>query len=132
MGKFRKFMLFAMAFLVGLYSTLVATALWNIFITPLFILPSISFFHMYGVMMLIDFLKNHLSGEKEVSQDLVTERLLGIVYLSVEEDKKEKVDDFLKEHSDDEWSRGLNLVLMKLLSNTGILILGIFVSLFIN
>lgn len=109
--------------LIGLYTTLVIENLWNWFAAESLHLPEISFWVMYGLVLLIGLFAQRFSDpnkEQEYSFKAITTALDACV----PEDKKEWVNEQLEDQRKELWFDIGLIAFLRVLSVTWVLVLG--------
>ena len=106
--------------LVGFYATFVMQTLWNWFVATTFNITQISYWQMYGLSTLVHMIYDRGGFAKEERWN----RLVAMVYACVPADKKEQVDETLKEEKDSLWVNAGVEVFTKLVGNTVSLVFG--------
>jgi hypothetical protein len=110
-------------FIIGialkLYTTFVLQNLWNWFVVPAFQIPSISFWLMYGVLLLIGL----VFPRSDLAQESRWERTFMVLHECIPEDRREAVNEKVKE------SAQVGLMVLSetfntLIGNTVILMIG--------
>jgi hypothetical protein len=105
---------------VGFYTTFVLQVLWNWFAVEALLAPLISYWAMYGLLMLA-----HLVFDKpSFESDEKLKRLAIMANASVPNENRREVDDALKAEEDNMgWKLG-SLILSQAVTNTFALVLG--------
>jgi len=89
---FKGLLLFALGLITAIYTTFILTLLWGWFVAPAFHVSRISFWMMYGLVLLVNLLRgNDLEG-KDMEDDLRWELLMTGIDACIPEDKKEGVE----------------------------------------
>lgn len=112
------------AFIIGLYTTFVAQCFWNWFAVPTLPVSPISFLQMFGIILLINFLKE----KDESSEELRWEGVYKALDACLPESKKQVIEEFVKEKQENVWVDVGFKTIDKFLSNTMTLIFGFVVS----
>lgn len=89
------------AFITGFYTTFVLQIFWNWFVIPVLHVPTISFWEMYGLTLIMSlFVKQH-------KNELVDENrwvfLTAFLNACVPEDKKDNIMEFIDKKSKNTW-----------------------------
>ena len=93
---------FLVGIIVALYSTFVIQNLWNWFAVPAFHVPNLSFWQMYGIVLLVKILWDQ---ENSKSDDPRWDIALDVLDACVPEEKRDWVQDRLKSHEQGIWVR---------------------------
>jgi len=105
---------------VGLYTAFVLQSLWNWFVVGSLNVSSISFWSMYGVVLIVGVFRE----KQELSGDVRWERTLKILDYCVPQEKRYQLDEWLKEQSEGVFGRAWTFVWEKVFGNTVTLGLG--------
>jgi hypothetical protein len=79
---------------VGLYTTFVLQSLWNWFVTKALNVPEISYWPMYGILMVIAICLERNTLHEAYRWECMTT----MVYDSIPDEKRAKTDETLKQH----------------------------------
>jgi|ERR1035437_6775040 hypothetical protein len=113
---------YAAAFIVGLYTTFVVQSLWNWFAVKAFHVPSVSYWEMYGVTMLLGLL---LARDAEEAQQQQYWKMAFVVLdACVPPDKRDGVAEEMKTQSEGLWVQVALMAVGKVVGNTLALIIG--------
>jgi hypothetical protein len=116
----RTVVLWVMGSVVGLYTTFVLQSLWNWFVTETFHLAPVSFWAMYGLVLIIGmFTYNPNFEEKQRFNSIVT-----AIDACIPEDKREDVKEQIEEQMEQVWWEAGFGIFGKLIGNTFTLALG--------
>ena len=113
---------FLVALVVGFYTTFVAQSLWNWFAVKAFSVPTVSYWGMYGLTMLLGLLLAR-DGE-EGSNDQQWKTAFLILDACVPPDKRDEVAEALKTLAEELWLDVGIKVFMKAVGNTLTLVMG--------
>ena len=105
--------------LVGLYTTLVLQKLWNWFATEALHVPEISFWLMYGVVLIIELFTADRSDNSHEFKTLTT-----LLDACVPDDKREEVREQLDDMYSAIWVEAGSKVFGKILSVTWVFVIG--------
>jgi hypothetical protein len=106
--------------IVGFYTTFVLQNLWNWFVVPTLHATEISYWQMFGLNLLLIVALEHDTSLEEYHW----KRALTMLYISVPSDKKDGVDETLKEEDENIWFNIGTKIFEKLGRNTFTLVLG--------
>jgi hypothetical protein len=112
----------AVAYAVGFYTTFVVQTLWNWFAVKAFNAPSVSYWEMYGVTMLLSLLLAR-DGEDAENKQRWNAAFM-VLDACVPADKREELLAQLKAEKDEEWQKVGSLVFAKAPGNTFALVIG--------
>lgn len=107
---------------MGLYTTFVLQNLWNWFVTEAFHLSSISFWVMYGIVLIFGMFGEQHS-EKSTEEQRIKVLMIGLD-ACIPEDKKELVKEQLEEQEQQVWGQVGMSIFEKVVTNTFTLGLG--------
>ena len=113
---------FAISLVVGLYTAFVVQTFWNWFAVKAFGVPSVTYWEMYGVTMLLGLLFSR-DGDS-VKNDEQWKTAFMILDACVPPDKREFVADEMKARLDGIWLDMAFMVFGKFINNTVTLVLG--------
>jgi hypothetical protein len=105
--------------MVGIYTAFVAMSMWNWFAVRALHVPSISFLEAIGLIWLIGI----LTRRPEVD-DIKQKMYITILDACVPDDKRDILNENIKEQKDNIWIDGLSMVFAQIVGNTTTLILG--------
>jgi hypothetical protein len=113
--------------IVGLYTTFLIENLWNWFATSAFHVPEMSFWGMYGLVLLVGLFTTEVP--RSVYDDPQWKGMLIILEACVPDDKREMVTDELKDQIENTmWTdvvvQSFSTSVGKLVGNTFVLVLG--------
>jgi hypothetical protein len=112
---------------VGLYTTFVLQSLWNWFVTEAFHLSPVSFWVMYGLVLIIGmFAYDPNFEEKQQFKAIVT-----VLDACLPEEKRKEVNEQLDEQMSELWLEAGSTVFGKLVGNTFTLAVGWAVHIFL-
>ena len=112
---------------VGLYTTFVLQTLWNWFAVPAFHAPEISYWTIYGLLMLA-----HLIIDKPTFEnDERLKRLAIIVSACVPDEKKEELEEALKADDDDATFKLGTFIFGQVVGSSVAVVLGFVIHLFL-
>lgn len=113
-------LMWAIIIVVGFYTTFVLQTLWNWFAVAAFHVPEVSYWTMYGFMMLI-----HLVTDKSTFQSEEQAKRLGILITAcVPEEKQTEVAEALKAEDDDIGVKLFGLIVGQVTGSSVVLFLG--------
>lgn len=112
------------AFLVGLYSTLVALCLWNWFAVPILHLPSISFLQLWGLMLLASTLMRGNFQTSTNSESGKWAMLGAAVELCIPDEKQQQWKDYWDGEPARVFFEAVGTIVGALATNTLVLALG--------
>jgi hypothetical protein len=78
---------FALSMIVHLYTTLVLTILWNWFVVPAFHVSDVSFWLMYGLVLIVSMFSN--PSDQSLDADRRTKSLMTAIEACIPEDRRE-------------------------------------------
>ena len=115
---------FPIGIVVSLYTTFVIQNLWNWFAVPAFHVPEISFWGIYGLVLLVSLLaEGPKSGEKFAAEQR-WKNIYHVLDACIPADKKEGVMELIKEENEGVWINVGIEVFQKIVSNTLTLLVG--------
>ena len=92
---------FALTMIVHLYTTFVLTILWNWFVVPAFHLSDVSFWLMYGLVLIVNMFHN--PAVQTFDGDRRTKSLMTAIEACIPEDRKEFVREELESQRKEIW-----------------------------
>ena len=123
--KIKRFiLLYALSLIVGLYTTFVLTVLWDWFVAPAFHVSEISFWVMYGLMLLIGMLRDN-------GKDFEAEHRHKAVAVALDaclpEEKRQQVSEELEGLNEEVWWQAGWKVFGQVVANSLTLAIGFFI-----
>lgn len=115
------YLLWPTAFVTGFYRAFVLQCCWNGFAIPFLELPSISYWGMFGINLLVSLF---FSSSKNEINDYRWETLTTIIETCVPEDRKNELKNQLEAKQLDTPYRAINMIFSELIGNTFVLMLG--------
>jgi hypothetical protein len=112
--------------LVGLYTAFVGQNLWNWFGASALGLAKISFWQMFGLIMLVQL----ITEKDEFTNDQRWTLALNTLSSCVPEEKQEEVDEMLKKHVSQMWIQLGSQAGCKVVGNTVVLVVAWFIHTF--
>jgi hypothetical protein len=107
--------------IVGLYTTFVLQNIWSWFVTEAFHLSPISYWVMYGLVLIIGMFT---SQDPKLEEKLQFKALATGVDACIPEDKQESVKEQLEEHAEQVWWEVGSTIFGKLIGNSITLAIG--------
>ena len=92
---------FALSIIVHLYTTFVLTILWNWFVVPALHLSDVSFWLMYGLVLIVNMFSN--PSDQTFDADRRTKSLMTAIGACIPEDRREFVREELESQSKEIW-----------------------------
>lgn len=120
-GLLKGVLLFALSLITAIYTTFILTLLWGWFVAPAFHVARISFWIMYGLVLVASLFRGHGLEEKDMEDDRRWELLMTAVKACVPEDRREEVEAEQKYLSKGMWKVLGTLNVANVMANTGIL-----------
>jgi hypothetical protein len=91
---------FSLSLVIHLYTTLVLTLLWNWFVVPVFHVSQVSFWLMYGLVLVINMLQ---SPSEDSNADRRTKTLMTAIEACIPEDHRQLVREELERQNNEIW-----------------------------
>lgn len=114
---------FPVGIVVSLYTTFIIQKFWNWFAVPAFNLPEISFWVIYGLVLLISLLAEGQKTEK-FSEDQRWNNMSHILDACVPQEKREEVMELIKVENKEIWVKIGIGVFSKFVGNTFVFLIG--------
>lgn len=92
---------FGLSLIIHLYTTLVLTILWNWFVVPSFHVSDISFWLMYGLVLIVNMFSN--PSDRSFDADRRTKSLMTAIEACIPDDRREFVREELESQSKEIW-----------------------------
>ena len=123
---------FPVGIIVNLYTTFVIQNLWNWFVVPVFHVGSISFWGMFGLVLVVDLLSGGQKSGDKFADDQRWKMLYKVLDYCVPEEKMENVKVMIEEEKEIVWVEIGVSVLSRVVGITVTLVLGWFVHTFLS
>jgi hypothetical protein len=107
---------FGLSLIIHLYTTLVLTILWNWFVVPALHVSDISFWLMYGLVLIVSLFSN--PGDQTFEADRRTKSLMTAIEACIPEDSRELVREQIESQSKEVWIEAGALIFGRAFSNT--------------
>jgi hypothetical protein len=109
---------FIVGILVSLYTTFVVQNLWNWFVIPAFHVESISFWGMYGLILVVGLLAAGQQREQEAADDKMWTILFQVLIHCVPEGRTEPVKAIIDEQRTTIWAAAAEAASSRLIGST--------------
>jgi hypothetical protein len=115
---------FPIGIVVSLYTTLIIQSLWNWFALPAFQVPVLSFWRIYGLVLLIGLIMEWQKGSGKFADEQRWKGVLHALDACIPPEKKEEVLELIEEDNKGIWLRAVMDVFGKIVGNTLTLLIG--------